>query len=104
MGILADLPGPKIRCSPFGNVPADLVHGAVVTLTGPGSQSSAAEIGIDHEGIIELAREILTEQSKDLTVALFLSDGIHRARVGAHPALVTEMDEVISRSWKLLLI
>ncbi len=53
VGILADLPGPKIRCSPFGDVPALLVSGATVALVGPGGQSSETEIGIDHEGVLE---------------------------------------------------
>ena len=53
IGILADLPGPKIRCSPFGDVPASLVNGSTVIVSGPGGQSSATHIGIDHEGIID---------------------------------------------------
>ena len=54
LGILADLPGPKIRTAPFPEGGADLVTGAMVSLvpSTPDDMSTAGRIGVADEQLL----------------------------------------------------
>ena len=53
VGVLIDLPGPKIRCGEFTPPGVDLVEGSKLTLV-PGEEPSTAScINIDYEGLLE---------------------------------------------------
>ncbi|MFV2039505.1 MAG: pyruvate kinase [Acidimicrobiales bacterium] len=47
IGVLVDLPGPKIRCAPFPDGGTDLVDGSLIRVTAGGPASSAEVIAID---------------------------------------------------------
>lgn len=53
VGVLVDLPGPKVRTTPFAT-PADLARGDVVTLTsGEGEASTAGRLVIDYPTLVD---------------------------------------------------
>lgn len=52
IGILADLPGPKVRCAPFPEGGAPLADGAMVRFTTGETSSSAEVISADYEGLV----------------------------------------------------
>jgi pyruvate kinase len=73
VGILADLPGPKVRCGSFGDGAVELVGGSTVELhPGHDEPSAATYIGVDYENLLD-----------DLHVGdmLALGDGAVRLRV-----------------------
>ncbi len=52
IGVLIDLPGPKIRCAPFTNGGVHLLDGQSLSLT-PGSTASTAEVvEVDYDGLL----------------------------------------------------
>ncbi len=53
VGILADLPGPKVRCASFPEGGAVLVDGASIRFTAGEKSSSAEVISADYEGLVE---------------------------------------------------
>ncbi len=53
LGILADLPGPKVRCAPFPEGGAVLADGAMVRFTSGDSASSAEVISADYAGLVQ---------------------------------------------------
>lgn len=72
VGILADLPGPKVRLGQFADGGADLVAGSVVTLHPGASSSSATDLGVDY---LDLLVDLHPGDS------LALGDGTVRLRV-----------------------
>jgi pyruvate kinase len=53
VGILADLPGPKVRCGSFGDGGVELVGGSTVELRpGHDETSAATHIGVDYENLL----------------------------------------------------
>lgn len=52
IGILADLPGPKVRCAPFPEGGAVLVDGASIRFTAGEASSSAEVISADYDGLV----------------------------------------------------
>src|SRR5215831_19374914 len=53
VGILADLPGPKVRCGSFGDGGVELVGGSTVELRpGHDETSTATRIGVDYENLL----------------------------------------------------
>lgn len=52
IGIMIDLPGPKVRLGNFGNHPIELVSGATTVLVPGKPTSDADEIGVDYEGLL----------------------------------------------------
>jgi len=57
LGILVDLPGPKVRLGTFGNLPVELDTGQRVTLVPGLHESNASVLGVDYE---DLLRDIHT--------------------------------------------
>jgi pyruvate kinase len=53
IGILADLPGPKVRCAPFPEGGAVLVDGSTVRFTAGEKASNAEVISADYEGLVD---------------------------------------------------
>lgn len=53
VGILADLPGPKVRCAPFPEGGAVLVDGSSIRFTAGEKASSAEVISADYEGLVD---------------------------------------------------
>src|SRR5262245_50398846 len=56
VGVLADLPGPKVRTGPFPDGGAFLVEGAEVTLVTGEGPSDAACIPVDEAHLAEIVR------------------------------------------------
>jgi pyruvate kinase len=52
IGILVDLPGPKIRCAPFPDGGADLIEGTTIRVTAGTNASTAEMIEVDIEEVI----------------------------------------------------
>ncbi|MCP5035735.1 MAG: pyruvate kinase, partial [Actinomycetia bacterium] len=52
IGILIDLPGPKIRCAPFPEGGVDLIDGSPIRITAGTTSSSSDVIEVDYEGVI----------------------------------------------------
>jgi len=52
IGIMVDLPGPKVRLGNFGNRPIELTSGAGTTLVPGKLTSDADEIGVDYEDLL----------------------------------------------------
>jgi pyruvate kinase len=99
VGILADLPGPKVRVAPFPEGGALLQVGHVVRLVnaGPDSRSDDTSIAIDYEGAVELLEpgdkvamgdggvELIVEAEADGSVlATVASGGLLRGRPGVN--------------------
>lgn len=53
VGILADLPGPKVRCAPFPEGGAVLVDGTSIRFTAGEPSSSAELISADYDGLVD---------------------------------------------------
>jgi pyruvate kinase len=53
VGVLADLPGPKIRAGQFPDAGVDLVPGMVVRLTPGAATSDETVIGVDYEDLLD---------------------------------------------------
>lgn len=99
IGILADLPGPKVRVAPFPEGGAALQVGAVVRLVEavPGSVSDGATIAIDHEGAVAVLEpgdkvamgdggvELVVDAKGESSVrAVVASAGLLRGRPGVN--------------------
>ncbi len=52
VGVLVDLPGPKIRAASFGEAPVAIAEDSVVDLRVGGTASDASTIEIDYEGLL----------------------------------------------------
>jgi pyruvate kinase len=97
VGILVDLPGPKVRAASFGDVGVDLHDGAVVRLAVGNDRSTADVIEIDYENLLDdiqvgdrlvvgdgkLVLDI-TEKQADKLVASVGAGGVVRGRPGIH--------------------
>jgi pyruvate kinase len=97
LGILADLPGPKIRTSPFPDGGADLVTGSAVSLV-PAERdgmSAAGRIGVPEEVLLSRLEPgdrvavgdggvsfVVRDRSGDVAVAEVLSGGRLQGRPG----------------------
>lgn len=53
VGILVDLPGPKIRCAQFPDNGCNISEGDIVMLTAEGSVSTAERIVVEHESLVD---------------------------------------------------
>jgi pyruvate kinase len=53
VGVLVDLPGPKVRVASFGDHPLELAEGSVVRLTVGTDRSDASVIEVDYEALLE---------------------------------------------------
>lgn len=52
IGILVDLPGPKVRCLPFGEGGCEVTQDAVIAVGIDGDASSADRLVVDYEGLL----------------------------------------------------
>jgi pyruvate kinase len=52
VGILVDLPGPKVRAAPFGSEPVTLVEDSKVSLRIGSTRSDESDIQVDYEGLL----------------------------------------------------
>ena len=52
VGILVDLPGPKVRAATFGAEPVALVEDTHVRLRIGSTRSNASDIEVDYEGLL----------------------------------------------------
>ena len=97
VGVLIDLPGPKIRCGEFAAPGVDLVEGSTVTLVPGEDPSTAARIHIDYAGLlhdIEAGDPVvlgdgavilrIESVSTEHAVAIVEHGGRVQARPGAH--------------------
>jgi pyruvate kinase len=99
VGILADLPGPKVRVAPFAEGGIQLPVGQVVRLVdaGPESRSDASVIAIDYEGAVALLEagdkvamgdggvELIVEaRAEGSVLATVASGGLLRGRPGVN--------------------
>lgn len=97
IGILVDLPGPKVRSAPFDDDGVRLEVGSVVRLAEaqPGDHSTAAHVAIDLPGAVDLlvpedqvalgdggVRLVVEERDGDAVLARVLSGGVVRGRPG----------------------
>ncbi len=53
VGIVVDLPGPKVRCAPFDEGGIDLTEGAQISLGVEGSESSSDFINVDYPNLLQ---------------------------------------------------
>jgi pyruvate kinase len=53
VGVLVDLPGPKVRLASFGDHPVELAEGGVVRLTVGTDRSDATVLEVDYEALLE---------------------------------------------------
>ncbi len=96
-GVLADLPGPKVRCGKFPEGGATLVTGDTVRLVPGNSASSAKVIEIDYPTLLEDLRPgdrvmfgdgaislQVTAVTADAAIALVETGGTPQGRPGAH--------------------
>ena len=97
VGILVDLPGPKVRCASFGETAVSLPDGHVIQLAVGNEQSTADVIEIDYDGLladvhvgdrlnIGDGRVIIdvTEKQPDKFVATIAHGGELSGRPGVH--------------------
>jgi pyruvate kinase len=97
VGILVDLPGPKVRCASFGEEGVELPDGMVVRLAYGRDRSTADVIEIDYAGLLDdiqvgdrltvgdgkLVLDV-TEKHLDKLVASVGAGGVVRGRPGIH--------------------
>jgi pyruvate kinase len=97
VGILVDLPGPKVRAGSFGDFAVDLPDGHVLRLTVGDQRSTAEVIEVDYEGLIDdiqVGDQLavgdgkvslrITEKHGDKVIAEVTSGGLVRGRPGIH--------------------
>ncbi len=97
VGILVDLPGPKVRAGSFGPDGVDVPSGSTVKLTVGSEKSSAEVIEVDYEGLLDDIRPgdkltvgdggailMVTGRSDDHLVANVSFGGFLRGRPGIH--------------------
>lgn len=53
IGVLVDLPGPKVRCAPFPAGGVELTDGQAVRVVAGTASSSAEVIEVDFEGVVD---------------------------------------------------
>ena len=53
VGVMVDLPGPKVRAASFGETPVKLDTGSVVQLTVGHDRSDSSVIEVDYEGLVD---------------------------------------------------
>ncbi len=97
VGILVDLPGPKVRTAPFGDDGTRLDVGSVLRLAEatPGDRSSAFHVAVDLPGAVDLLVSgdrvalgdggvslVVEERVSDGVMARVLSGGVVRGRPG----------------------
>jgi pyruvate kinase len=97
VGVLVDLPGPKVRTAPFGDDGTRLEVGSVLRLAEaePGDRSSAFHVAVDLTGAVDLlvggdrvalgdggVTLVVEERVSDGVMARVLSGGVVRGRPG----------------------
>lgn len=91
VGILVDLPGPKVRSASFGTSPVEFRPGADVKLTVGGNVSNASVIEVDYDGLL---RDVLIGDTLDIgdgRVVLAVKDKVQDSLVTVvqHGGLLT---------------
>ena len=97
VGILVDLPGPKVRAASFGNTPVDLPDGHIARLAVGHDRSTADVIEVDYESLlddIQIGDRLvlgdgkvqldIREKQADKLVAEVISGGEVVGRPGVH--------------------
>jgi len=97
VGVLVDLPGPKIRVGAFADSGVELVAGTELTLRVGSQPSSATDVFIDYEGLlsdVHLGDELafgdggvvatVADRVGDTFKAVLNSTGVMRGRPGVH--------------------
>ena len=75
VGILVDLPGPKVRTAAFGDDPVELVAGSSVEMHVGHDQSTADVIEVDYEGLLE---DVLVGDTLDMGDGRVLLDVVDK--------------------------
>ena len=97
IGIIADLPGPKVRAANFGDGGVLLPTGGVVQLTSGNDRSTAEVIEVDYASLltdIQVSDRLVlgdgkivltvTEKNPDKILASITAGGVARGRPGVH--------------------
>ncbi len=97
VGIIADLPGPKVRAASFGDDPVELPTGGVVRLTSGATRSTSEVIEVDYASLlrdIQVGDRLVigdgkivltvTEKNTDKLLATVTAGGEVRGRPGVH--------------------
>ena len=63
VGVLVDLPGPKVRCAPFGEDQVALAAGSCISLVVGEERSTASVVEVDYEGLLE---DVLVSDTLDM--------------------------------------
>ncbi len=97
IGIIADLPGPKVRAASFGDAGIALLTGGVVQLTTGNTRSTGEVIEVDYPSLlndIQVSDRLVlgdgkivltvTEKGPDKLLASITAGGLARGRPGVH--------------------
>ena len=103
LGVLVDLPGPKIRCAPFAEGGVDLETGATVRVEAGTGSSGSEVIEVDYEELIREVRPGDRLALGDGNVVLVVEDGgpdgaetkvVRGGRVQGRPGLQVPSDRL----------